>query len=158
MPFSPKGYSTTWDYCSQQHTQPNAPGNFADDSAIFIGHIRTKERLKLKDVVVKGRRRIEAKSVPWLVSHLVKGPDLFHRTTHFFYHSIMHSVRWLKQSYSGWYREPQTVRELHLDWLVIETLTGHLGDLGAFPLQAQVLQASFSRWVSITFILTWATK
>lgn len=62
---------------------------------------KPNKRLKLKKVVVEGKRGAGAKSIPGLASPLMKGQDPFHISTHLFYHSIVQCVRWPKQSYAG---------------------------------------------------------
>lgn len=97
--------------------------------------------------MVKGRRRPEAKSTSWLVSHFVKGQDPFHGTVHLLPHH--HPLCQMAEAIPFWVIQGAKNCKRITSWLTCnQSADWTFRRSRHISLQAQLLQASFSRWVS----------
>lgn len=134
MPFSPTGYSTTWDCCSQQHAQQNASRSFVNYSAIIIWTRLRQTEVKTKrgGGRTKRRKRGPNQSLDW--SLLLWHARTFSINPYISFATASCSVS--DGQSNPMLGDARTHKELTCIRLVIEALNRHLGDLGSFPLQA----------------------
>lgn len=134
MPFSPTGYSTIWDWCSQQHAQHNASRSLVNYSAIIIWTCLRQTEVKTK----RGGGRIRRgkwepnQSLDW--SLLLRHARTLSINPHICFATASCSVS--DGQSNPMLGDAGSHKELTCIWLVTEALNQHLGDLGSFPLQA----------------------